>query len=293
MLEASAAVETFTKLLLRKQRDDESEELANVGTQHESGDPAQHIQTVWENAEAMATELRKARSAFKLTKTHRAVLNKAKDLAPDPDILSYALCGILTAYTSQKSMDAADETRARVLLPSLFSLAEDSTVFVHTPTTTSPLSDYTSSYLALLAILPQPLLSFITTDLLVNLASRASHNAFSIRPEGNTDGDQSGEFLGWGVWPEASFFNHSCRPNVRKERRGRIWSFSVETNTSSGTIEVGQQLCITYLGGDERDIDVNERRNRLLTQWGFSCECDRCVVESGECEKVNKTEEVV
>ena len=106
------------------------------------------------------------------------------------------------------------------------------------------------------------------------LISRASHNAFSIRP--NNDGQQSGEFLGYGVWPEASFFNHSCRPNLRKERRGRLWLFWADEE-----VEEGEELCITYLGGDEKDLGVEERRRRLQDEWGFRCCCTRCIEEGG------------
>lgn len=280
-LEACIAVEAFAKSLLKRKCADD-DELGNDNPQYKTeADAIQHTQAVWRDADIAADELRQARRTSKLTKPNRAALNKAKDLTPDPDILSYALSGSLAAYMSQKLSSTPEQTCAQILLPSLFALAEDRTVFLHTPTTISPLSDYTSSYLVLLAILPRPFLELITADLIINLASRASHNAFSIRPEGNTDGDQSGEFLGWGVWPEASFFNHSCQPNVRKERRGRIWSFSVGSSTSDSVVEINGQLCITYLGGDERDLDVNERRQKLLTQWGFWCQCDRCVQESG------------
>lgn len=281
--EASVAVEAHTKVLLKRQRTSENEELKEASAQINSGtDATQHIRNVWEKTEELATELTEARKASRLTKPQRATLNKAKDLSPDVDILSYVLSGIIAAYRAQDSTNEVNSYNARDILPSLYSLAEDSTVFVHTPTTLPPLSDYTSTYLVLLAILPRPLLHLISADLVINLASRASHNAFSIRPEGTTDGDQSGEFLGWGVWPEASFFNHSCRPNVRKERKGRLWSFSVDLGQGGDVVKEGEQLCITYLGGDERDINVGERRERLLTQWGFRCQCDRCIEESGE-----------
>lgn len=285
-LEASIIVEAHTKALL-KRRNSENGPPEEAHVPKKPGtDAIQYTQDVWKDTEALATELLEARGAHRLTKPHRAALNKAKDLLPDRDILGYVLSGIIAAYRLHKSMNQPGSDEARDLPPALYSLAEDSTVFLHTPTTVSPLSDYTSTYLVFLAILPRPLLHLVTADLVINLASRASHNAFSIRPEGTTDGDQSGEFLGWGVWPEASFFNHSCRPNVRKERRGRIWSFSVDTSQGSDMVKEGEQLCITYLGGDERDIDVVERRERLLTQWGFTCQCDRCIEESGE--KVTK-----
>lgn len=283
--EASIVVEAHTKLLLKRQRTTKSEELEGADVQTDPDiDANQHVLNVWKDTEKLATELRNARASSRPTKPQRTVLNKAKDLSTDPDILTYVLSGVLAAYRSHRSITESGSDDAQALLPSLYSLAEDSAVFLRTPTTLSPLSDYTSTYLVLLAILPRALIPSVTVDLVTNLASRASHNAFSIRPEGTTDGDQSGEFLGWGVWPEASFFNHSCRPNVKKERRGRIWSFSVDLGQDPEVVKEDEQLCITYLGGDERDIGVVERRERLLTQWGFQCQCDRCIEESGEGE---------
>ncbi|RMD42439.1 hypothetical protein DV735_g2637, partial [Chaetothyriales sp. CBS 134920] len=121
-----------------------------------------------------------------------------------------------------------------------------------------------------------PGLSIPSAERSQELVSRAAHNAFSIRP--TNDGDQSGEFLGYGVWPEASFFNHSCRPTVRKARQGRCWAFWVDGEREIGP---GQELTITYLGGDERELTVEERRKRLQDEWSFRCCCPRCVEEGG------------
>ena len=122
-----------------------------------------------------------------------------------------------------------------------------------------------------------------------------------------------GELLGWGVWPAASFFNHSCAPNVMKWRRGRHWVFcatqtapddkadarkggesSLDCNIEddrheSGLVhghsdEVGvkkdEELCISYLGGDEKELTVTERCNRLWEGWGFWCHCSKCRIEA-------------
>lgn len=281
--EASVIVETFIKATLKRQNNRKDQEDGEPTAPHHAHiESIQHIQATWKDAEVQAADVVRARKAIKPTKSERATLRRATDLPPDPDILAYVLSGVLAAHKSRKSMASLEATDAHILMPSLFSLAADPTVFLRTPTTISPLSDYTSSYLVLLAILPFSLLDLTTSNLVINLASRASHNAFSIRPEGTSDGDESGEFLGWGVWPEASFFNHSCRPNVRKERKGRFWTFWVDTDRNSALVRAGEQLCITYLGGEERDLSVSERRQRLSAQWGFECECERCIEESGK-----------
>lgn len=243
------------------------------------------ITKIWSKTEEHGIAVVRARCATKPSKTQRAILRHATELAPDPDILTYVLSGVLAAYKAWASQNDADgrvrSTTAQELLPSLFELVPDGGVFLANPMTSSPLYDYTSAFLVLLAVLPVTMLPLVTTNLVINLASRAAHNAFSIRPEGTTDGDQSGEFLGWGVWPEASFFNHSCNPNVKKERNGRRWTFQLDIGAGK-SVRQGQQLCITYLGGDERDLRVTERRSRLQEQWAFHCLCDRCLEESME-----------
>jgi SET and MYND domain-containing protein len=150
---------------------------------------------------------------------------------------------------------------------SLLALADNPSVYE-----TASLPAHVEAYLHLQCLLPPALLPHSRADVSHELISRASHNAFSIRP--SSDGEQSGEFLGYGVWPEASFFNHSCRPNLVKERNGRRWSFH-----TSRDISAGEELFITYLGGDERDLDVKGRRKRLRDEWGFICQCEGCEEE--------------
>ncbi|KAK5942341.1 Histone-lysine N-methyltransferase set-6 [Knufia obscura] len=283
--EACRSVESFIKGQAKRRNQAPFEEQPSNVVLGEGSAGFDSVRRTWKQAEEHGTAIARVRTESKPSKTQRAILSHAKELAPDPDILTYVLSGVLAAYKAWLSLDGAEDrtrsTDAHVLLPSLFELVPDDRVFTDNPMTQSPLHDYTSAHSVLLAILPATILSVITPDLVINLASRAAHNAFSIRPEGMTDGDQSGEFLGWGVWPEASFFNHSCSPNVKKERIGRLWSFAVDVGADK-IVQQGQQLCITYLGGDEKDLDVTERRKRLQEQWGFRCLCERCLGESGE-----------
>lgn len=284
--DAFAIVETSIKKQTVRQNQGSTDELTGERSALVEGSVGlDSVDEAWKMAEEQGIAVVSARSAPKPSKAQRAILRHVAELVSDPDILSYVLSGVLAAYRAWVSHNVADGcvvgTDPEDLLPSLFELVPDEEVFLENPMTPSPLHDYTSTYLLLLALLPSTLLQLITPKLVINLASRAAHNAFSIRPEGTTDGDQSGEFLGWGVWPEASFFNHSCRPNVRKDRTGRLWSFTVDVEAAK-TIQQGQQLCITYLGGDEKGLEVAERRKRLQEQWGFTCLCDRCREESGE-----------
>ena len=284
--QAGRSIENIIKVQSKRKGQASSEKEAYIdATPLTARADSNNIAEAWVKAEEHGAAVVRARIASKPSKTQRAILRHATEVPTDPDLLTYVLSGVLAAYKAWVLQSGANDsdksTNADDLLPSLFELVPDDKVFSENVMTASPLHDYTSAYLVLLALMPIAVLPLITSKLVINLASRAAHNAFSIRPEGMTDGDESGEFLGWGVWPEASFFNHSCSPNVKKERRGRLWAFGIHTGAGR-VVRQGQQLCITYLGGDEKDLDVSERRQRLQEQWGFRCLCDRCLEESGE-----------
>ena len=210
-------------------------------------------QLTWNKAGKIGADIVNARSLAKPSKQGRRLLADHGDAKVDPDILNFLLSGCF--------MTAAD---SGVKVPSLLTLADNPSVYEN-----ASLEAHIGAYLHLLTLLPESLIPHLRADVCHQLISRASHNAFSIRP--TSDGEQSGEFMGYGVWPEASFFNHSCQPNVSKERKGRLWSFY-----TSRDVEVGEELCITYLGGDEKDFDLRGRRARLLEEWGFLCRCRAC-----------------
>lgn len=217
-----------------------------------------HAQAVarWGQATLTGEHLLAARKATRPSKEQKRLIRTHSEAKVDPDILSFLLSTALTARASQST-------------PALLALEENPRVYE-----TASLEEHIKAYHLLLAILPLEVLPNVRSDLCHEYVSRASHNAFSIRP--TADGNHSGEFLGYGVWPEACFFNHSCRPNVRKSRDGREWSFWASTD-----IQEGEELCITYLGGEEKDLDVEQRRDKLKTEWGFWCGCKRCIKEGG------------
>jgi hypothetical protein len=79
------------------------------------------------------------------------------------------------------------------------------------------------------------------------------------------------ENLGSVMYPSASYFNHSCDPNMIKIRQGRTVLF-----VSSRDISAEEELCISY-GHTERKVE--ERRKCLRDWWGFTCNCPRCTQE--------------
>eukprot|EP01120_Amphizonella_sp_Union-15-10_P001643 TRINITY_DN11794_c0_g1_i1.p1 TRINITY_DN11794_c0_g1~~TRINITY_DN11794_c0_g1_i1.p1 ORF type:complete len:396 (-),score=78.76 TRINITY_DN11794_c0_g1_i1:119-1306(-) len=85
----------------------------------------------------------------------------------------------------------------------------------------------------------------------------------------------AGECLGYGVYPRASFFNHSCWPNVtfykNKEKVSPFLDFVTVYATPKDS-----EVSISY-------IDISEglkpRRHTLKDKYFFHCECDRCVYQ--------------
>jgi SET and MYND domain-containing protein len=145
----------------------------------------------------------------------------------------------------------------------MLDLAVDTTPY----TDPQHLADSCTAFLHLVTILPAHLLPHLTAGMCRSLVGADNHNAFGIRA-GGEDGE---EYMGYGVYPAASYFNHSCAPNITKQRIGPSWIF-----TAARDIGPGEECCITYLGGDEKDLDVVARRARLEQVWAFGCSCARC-----------------
>ncbi|KAI9665297.1 MAG: hypothetical protein M1831_001734 [Alyxoria varia] len=317
---ARASYETFIRKHARvqKHRDDQSciatEATSRQGDERDSVDeygaslvdiisqslmpkPSQ-IEDAWQKVDSSDARLiRAARLKDTPTKQERKALQNAlqgmpgaTDAAspPDADVLGYLLSGVLYAFRTRGncrySSASHHHTDIMPVPPDLISLVPDPQPY---PSLIS-LYAHVAAYAYLLAIVPLELLPFTTSNLCHELASRASWNAFGLRPyvEGPRDADSgnsaesktidSGELLGWGVWPAASFFNHSCAPNMRKARGGRQWQFWAGPTS----VEEGEELCISYLGGDEREMSVEQRRKKLREGWGFWCECAKCAAES-------------
>ncbi|KAJ7705600.1 hypothetical protein B0H17DRAFT_1038392 [Mycena rosella] len=106
------------------------------------------------------------------------------------------------------------------------------------------------------------------------LATSETVRAVLARDQGNVFGmyemSQEGdsEMLGWSMYVSASYFNHDCAPNVRKERAGRALLFYTTRD-----VDLGEELCISYI--DITDT-VADRRKELSLNWYFDCVCQRC-----------------
>lgn len=283
---AHEAVEDIVKQQARRRmKRQEQDEAANSGpnlVQDASLPSSDDIAKAIESYRMSGKELTIIRLKTDLSKKeHRIVEEAINGHEVETDTLRILLS--ITIHASLESRGAIpDGTRELDPPQSLLSLVDDPHIYI----SKAAVADVCRAYLTLVAILPLPLLPYVSIRLCHELVSRASHNAFSIRPSGVTDGERSGEFIGWGIWPEASFFNHSCAPNVEKRRDGRRWRFWTKADVADG-----DQLCITYLGGDEDDLNVVERRRRLHDHWGFWCHCNRCMREDAGSTKPETTGE--
>lgn len=258
---AWTAVETLVK-----KRSREDDEMVEEGLPRPSRNA---ITKAWADVEAQASLIRALREAeqFKtssayadttegaepvqITKQHRKASSKALQQKISPDIMAFIVSGIVCHHNNPQDW------------PKVLALADDQTPY-HSA---DDLAAFVRSYLHLLAILPVSLLSSLTPEIVFLLSSRDSHNSFGIR----SLEDDGSEFFGYGCWPAASYFNHSCGPNIEKKRVGRVWEFRAGSD-----IEVGEELNITYLSGEERKLSRGKRRETLKKNWGFHCACARC-----------------
>ena len=70
------------------------------------------------------------------------------------------------------------------------------------------------------------------------------------------------------IYPHASYFNHSCSPNLAKWFQGSTLNLFALRD-----IEPGEELNITYV---ELDSSTDFRRKKLRDHYFFDCACARC-----------------
>ncbi|WPK22800.1 hypothetical protein PUMCH_000013 [Australozyma saopauloensis] len=135
------------------------------------------------------------------------------------------------------------------------------------------LVSYTNIYKFVRLACPISLLPYITTLNVRGIIGRNLTNAFGIWSH-ITEHDEEREFFGFGVYASASYFNHSCYPNVKKVREGNTYKF-----IASRDIFPGEEMCISY--GVRESDNVIQRRD-CLKEWFFTCGCSRCISESAD-----------
>lgn len=214
--------------------------------------------------EEQASFIRSARSPNNTTpsKLQKRALRESLQLSiDDEDVLPFLLSGLISHATSPQ------------LWAALLSLSPHPRPYA----STSELRSAANAYLQLLAILPPALLPFTSPAMIHGILSRDACNSFGIwSGTGARDGD---EFLGYGIWPNASFFNHSCQPSVIMSREGERYVFR---SWPLRVVKEGEELCISYLGAEENKMSLTERKLKLKNGWGFDCMCTKCFPEGNE-----------
>ena len=267
-LEAYAAVEDFARRQAKSSdRDDDTPQAGPSNLQSASEiqiEPTlDDVEAAWKMAESSAEQIREARRSARPSKPQRKALARALETKLESMTINHAISGVLASKNHPKTWITVEE---------LYASPQPYNTF-------DQLRAHISSYLHLLALLPLELLPYCNRDVMTTTLNRDSHNSFGIR---SLDDDAS-EMFGYGTWPSASYWNHSCAPNIRKIRVGREWTF-----TTDREVQEGEELCITYLGGEEKELGVEARRETLGKAWKFSCGCKRCRDEAGEVDDAQR-----
>lgn len=119
---------------------------------------------------------------------------------------------------------------------------------------------------------PGVLQPYINQESIKGIIGKYLSNVFGIWSDVSDFEREDREFFGFGIFPLASFFNHSCGPNMVKSRSRNTLSF-----TALRDIAVDEEICINY--GYSTNEKVEERR-KYLEEWFFICQCDKCVTEA-------------
>ncbi|TIC19664.1 hypothetical protein E3Q13_01054 [Wallemia mellicola] len=144
------------------------------------------------------------------------------------------------------------------------------------------LDQQVNHYLAIVTLLPPSLSRFaLAAPSIAKILAVDRSNSFGIwsgsSDKASAQSEERSELLGSMLVPSLSRFNHSCSPTVSKSRYRKTWTFS-----TTNTVNKDSELFITYLGGDESMLKVEDRRQRLMNGWGFVCGCSKCTKESNK-----------
>ncbi|KAF2440987.1 SET domain-containing protein [Karstenula rhodostoma CBS 690.94] len=83
-----------------------------------------------------------------------------------------------------------------------------------------------------------------------------------------------------GFWTHASYINHSCLPNTIRTFIGDLRFLRAARD-----IAAGEELTNQYVAPD---IDINERREKFRTTWGFECDCQLCFTDGSVDKGIRK-----
>jgi hypothetical protein len=82
-----------------------------------------------------------------------------------------------------------------------------------------------------------------------------------------------------GLWIRASYINHSCIPNAKKDFVGDLIIFRAIRR-----IVTGEEITHSY----DESSDYEARKTNIRRIWNFECRCQLCLVEGAESENIRK-----
>jgi hypothetical protein len=116
-------------------------------------------------------------------------------------------------------------------------------------------------------LLPEPL--SVDENELLEVYCKHRVNMFGLWANG-------GECLGYGVYPRASYFNHSCWPNTTFYKNPELKVPHMNFLTVWPIEKEGEEVCISYI---DISAGLRDRRNTLLDKYFFHCTCERCMLQ--------------
>ncbi|KAI5457849.1 TPR domain-containing protein [Mariannaea sp. PMI_226] len=102
-------------------------------------------------------------------------------------------------------------------------------------------------------------------------------NAFG---PGQQTGDEDISNASTGLWIRASYINHSCVPNAKKDFVGDLMIFRANRK-----IYAGEEITQAY----DESSDYDTRATLIRKTWDFKCQCALCVAEEADGPALRKT----
>ncbi|KAL5732317.1 hypothetical protein ACOSP7_031663 [Xanthoceras sorbifolium] len=132
-----------------------------------------------------------------------------------------------------------------------------------------------------------PLPSIPSIELTAALLAKDRLNAFGLMEPFNEHLERS--VRAYAIYPKASFFNHDCLPNAC---RFDYVDTAPHNNTDMivrilHDVPQGREICLSYF---PVNLDYSSRQKRLLEDYGFACDCDRCKVEANWSDNDNEND---
>ncbi|KAJ4840146.1 hypothetical protein Tsubulata_000221 [Turnera subulata] len=129
---------------------------------------------------------------------------------------------------------------------------------------------------------PPPVEGFpFTPELTAALLAKDGMNAFGLMEPFDPKRGGERSVRAYGVYPKAALFNHDCLPNAcRFDYIDAAVSGGDNTDITVRLIHdvpQGREICLSYFAVN---LNYATRQKRLLEDYGFRCECDRCKVEA-------------